>query len=63
MGGYDILRYEIERVGDNLTAACNADGTLCAIAPGHGLIGSVLGAVDGCPRDTASKVPPVSDSS
>ena len=57
VGGYDVLRYSIERVGDNLTSACNADGTECS-SSGHGLIGTLYSSVNRCPtaRGDASEL-------
>ena len=48
VGGYDVIRFAIERVGDNLTYACQDYGLTCA-SNGGGVVGSVYYAINECP--------------
>ena len=58
VGGYDVLRYSIERVGDNLTYSCQYSGlqSLCS-THGHGLVGFVYGSINTCPTKSFDRSP------
>ena len=53
-----VLRYSLERVGANLTYSCLNDNLLSVCQThGHGLIGTMYGAVDACPTRRGRSTP------
>ena len=48
VGDYDVIRFAITRIGDNLTYSCQDHGINCG-TNGGGLVGSVYYAINMCP--------------
>lgn len=49
VGNYDVIRFAIRRIGENLTYSCQSHGTNCLINNGGGLVGTVHYAINMCP--------------
>ena len=55
VGSYDVIRFAVRRVGDNLTYSCRDQGASC-LTNGHGLVGQVYYAVNMCPTRQGGSV-------
>ena len=65
VGGYDVLRVGVERVGRNLTYGCRtvseSVGALDCLGSGAGLVGTLYASIDRCPTGAGGEQRPLTN--